>query len=142
MTTIQEKILKIKNFFSNSQTPDQTYETIMDLGKQLPSLSEEYKIEDNRIHSCQSTTYIHNSYKNGLLFFEADSDALISKGLAFLLISVYNGEKPLTILKTQPIYLKELGISDLLSPNRATGMNDMFKRIQKDALKYLVDENQ
>jgi cysteine desulfuration protein SufE len=138
MKNFQEKIKKIKSFFANCSTPDETYDAIMELGKTLPPLLKNHQIEENRIQGCQSTTYIHTTYKDGLLFFEADSDALISKGLAALLILVYSGESPEIILKSPPIYLKELGISNSLSPNRATGMNDMWQRIQKDALTALT----
>jgi cysteine desulfuration protein SufE len=132
--TVKQKIEQLKIIFNECSDAEQKYSKIMELGKLMPPLDAKYKTSNCLIYGCQSTTYVYSYLKDNQLHFLAESDALISAGLASLLITIYSGEKPETILKTPPIFLKELGIQDLLSPSRANGLFYMYEKIKKDAL--------
>lgn len=129
---------EIKTLFSNCITEEDRYKKIIELGRQLPSIPEQYKVPDNIVQGCQSTVYMNSTLKEGLLFFEVEADALISAGLAALLIKVYNGETPEVMLKCPPAYLEELGISASLTPSRSNGLYSMHLRMKQEALKWLL----
>ncbi len=133
-TTCLEKQDLIKKIFDKCSTPDERYLKIMEFGKQLPKLDPSYKIEANIIKGCQSTMYMRTYSENGKLFFQVDSDALISLGLAAILVFIYSDETPETILKCPPKCLEELGISTLLSPSRANGLYSIHLRMKQEAL--------
>lgn len=113
----------------------------MDLGKNLKLLDPSDKIPSNLVSGCQSIMYLKSSLQNGKMFFEADSNALISAGLAFLLIFVYSGESPETILLKPPQFLEEMGIYSSLSLNRANGLMNIFLKMKQDAVKALTKAN-
>lgn len=136
-----EKQRKVKLYFANSVDEQARYEKIIDLGKKNSSLPSEFKIEENLVPGCQSRMYLRSYEKDGRIYFEAESDALISSGLAVLLIEVYSGEEPEVILKCPPDYLEELGISASLTPGRANGLYSIHLRMKRDALKYLMSQN-
>ena len=133
-TTCLEKQDLLKKIFDKFSTPDERYLKIMELGKQLPKLDPIYKIEANIVNGCQSTMYLRTYSENGKLFFQVDSDALISLGLAALLVFIYSEETPETILKCPPKCLEELGISALLSPSRANGLYSIHLKMKQEAL--------
>jgi len=135
-SSFEEKIQKIKIYFSNAKDTEEKYELIIKLGRELNHLGDTEKTKENKIEGCQSNTFVKSSFENGKVFFEATSDALISSGLASILISVYSGEEPSIILKNKPDFLKDIGIEASISPNRANGLYEMFTRMQKDALLY------
>lgn len=137
-----EKQKKLKEHFSSCSNDESRYTKIIDLGKKLPALNPEFKIPDNLVHGCQSTMYLR-SYLDGQknVNFEAESDALISAGLAALLLNVYNGEKPEVILKCPPTYIEDLGLSSNLTPNRANGLYSIHLKMKQDALRLLVNIN-
>lgn len=110
----------------------------MSWGKKLPSFPEEYRTEKNLVPGCQSLLYLHAEQKEEGLHFYADSDALISKGLAALLVYYYSGETPETILKNKPTFLETLDIVQSLSPTRAGGVASLYVKMQKEALAALV----
>lgn len=129
--TLTSKLSKLHEVFLSSDTNEEKYEKIMALGKALPKLASDKKCEENLVSGCQSIMYLTAEIREGLLFFHAESDALISAGLAALMTHVYSGETPEVILKAEPLFLKELGIIQTLSPNRANGlMGIMFKMKQ------------
>lgn len=128
--SFEEKITSLKKYFQEIETPTQKYEFLIDLGKRLPQLDPKYKTEEFLVRGCQSLLFIRAEHKEGLIFFSAASDALISSGLASLLISVYNGEKLETILTQAPHFLEELGIYASLSPNRAQGISQMYLKMK------------
>lgn len=133
-----KKQAAIKEIFTSCPTPESRYQKIIELGRDLPRLDNTHKIPENIVGGCQSTLYLH-SYKDGNnIVFEAESDALISAGLAALLVMVYSGETPETVLKCPPSYLEELGISASLTPNRANGLYSLHLRMKQDALKQLM----
>ncbi len=134
-----EKQRQIKEIFLNCSSEEAKYEKIIELGRQQPPLSELYKTKDNLVKGCQSQMYLHSYWVGDRLMFETESDALISAGLATLLIKVYSGETPEVILKCPPTYLDELGIKASLTPNRANGLYSIHLRMKQEALKMLVE---
>ncbi len=114
------------------------YKLLIDMGKQLQNMPEALKTEDNRIHGCQSQVWLHTEEKDGRLYFQGMSDAAIVSGLVALLLAIYNGRKPEEILKAPLDFLKEMGLLQHLSPNRANGLYHMIKRIQKEAKQALI----
>lgn len=135
-----EKQDKVKALFASCPTAADRYEKIMALGAQLKSLPQEVKTEENRVRGCQSLMYLTAKLQNGRVHFEADSDALISKGLAVLLLMVYSDETPEAILKCPPTYLEELGITNSLTPGRANGLMSLHLKMKQEALKLLLQE--
>lgn len=135
-----EKQLKIKGLFASCATPEDKYAKIIELGRSLPPLKEEFRIESNLVSGCQSRMYLHSALKEGKMIFEAESDALISAGLAALLLGVYSGESPETVIKCTPDYLDEIGISASLTPSRSNGLYSLHLRMKQEALKALIAE--
>lgn len=129
---------QIKDIFNKCPSQESKYQKIIELGKQQPRLDLQHKIPENIVKGCQSTVYIHTDSHENFLFFAAESDALISGGLAALLVHVYSGEHPETILKCPPSYLEELGIIGSLTPNRANGLLSIHLRMKQEALKALM----
>jgi cysteine desulfuration protein SufE len=135
--TILEKIDQIKKKFSSLSSIDK-YNLLMEMGQKLSPLNDAFKIEENRIKGCQSILYLHPELKDHKLFFYASSDALISKGLAALLIAIYSGETPETILSTPPTFLQEMGILQSLSPTRSNGLAHLYGDPPAGGLHHLV----
>lgn len=133
-----EKQTKIKKLFENCRDEEAKYGKIIQMGRELPPLPLEAKIPSNLVKGCQSSLYLTSRYEKGLIFFEAESDALISAGLAALLLQVYSGESPEVILKCSPSFLEELGITGSLTPNRANGLYSVHLRMKQDALQHLI----
>ena len=140
MKNIEEKIKQLKLIFDECQNAEDKYNKIIELGKGLKNISEEFKSSDNRIQGCQSNTYLKTSYQNGTVCFEGTSDALISAGLMYILIYVYNNQTPEAILKTEPKFIHELGIYSSLTPSRSNGMASMLLRMRQEALKILTKQ--
>jgi cysteine desulfuration protein SufE len=107
------------------------YEYIIELGKDLKTLPEELKNEDHLIKGCQSRVWIHASKNaDGTLHFEADSDAIITKGMVSLVVRVFEGEKGQDIVDAPMEFLKEIGLMENLSPTRSNGLAAMIKQIK------------
>lgn len=133
---------QVKALFSLCTSEEEKYKKIIELGRQQAPLEPQYKIPANVVKGCQSIMYMRSFMDlNGYIFFEAESDALISSGLASILLQVYSGETPETILKCPPTYLEELGISASLTPNRANGLYSIHLRMKQDALKFLLEKS-
>lgn len=132
---------EMKALFAGCPNQDEKYKKIIELGKHLPKLKPENKIPENIVKGCQSIMYLQTSTKEGRVYFQADSEALISAGLAAILIHVYNGETPETILTCPPTFLDELGISASLTPSRANGLYSVHLRMKQEALKILTQKN-
>ena len=95
-----------------------------------------FKVEDNLIKGCQSKVWLKASFKNELINFQADSDAIISKGIVAILLSVLNDRKPNEILNADLSFIDQIGLKEHLSPNRANGLSSMLKQIKFYALAY------
>lgn len=136
-----EKQQQIKDIFLACASEDAKYEKIIELGQQQIPLSDIYKTNENLVKGCQSQMYLRSYWVGDKMMFDAESDALISAGLAVLLTKVYSGEPPEVVLKCPPTYLDELGIQASLSPNRANGLYSIHLRMKQDALKMLVEQS-
>ncbi len=112
------------------------YEYIIQLGKELPMIEEQYKTDDNLIRGCQSRVWLHTEFKDGKLLFTADSDAVITKGLISLVIKVLNGQTPKAIIESDLYFIDAIGLSSHLSPTRSNGLLSMVKQIKLYALAY------
>lgn len=135
-----EKQNSIKTLFAQCATEELKYQKIIEMGRKLPRLDPSYKIPENIVKGCQSTMYLRAYLNQDKVFFEADSDALISFGLAAILMQVYNNETPETILRCPPDYLETLGISASLTPSRANGLYSIHLRMKQEALKFLLQQ--
>ena len=132
---------QVKQLFDGCSTPQQKYEKIIELGRALPPYPPEFKTPERLVKGCQSEMYLHTEHVSGKVRFQAHSEALISAGLAALLLAVYSDEPPHAILTCPPRFLDELGITGSLSPGRANGLASLFQRMKQDALKLLVNSS-
>ena len=112
------------------------YQMIIDLGNEQPALDPAYKTEDNLIEGCQSRVWLHAQMVDGLVHFEADSDAIITKGLIALLIRVLSDHTPQEILDSDVHFIDAIGLTQHLSPTRSTGPLSMLKQLKPYALAY------
>jgi cysteine desulfuration protein SufE len=135
--SFQKKCDQIKKKFAPLSI-EERYRTLMDMGRNLPPYPDAYKTPDHIVRGCQSTLYLRATALDGKIFFEAHSDALISAGLAALLIAAYSGESAESILKNPPDFMTELGIQASLSPNRSNGLANIHLRMKQEALKSLI----
>lgn len=131
--TIQDIQAEIIGEFSAFEEWMDKYEYLIDLGKSLPIIPEAGKTEDHLIKGCQSRVWLESEIKDGKLYFTADSDAIITKGIISLLIRVYNGRTPEEILNSDDEFIKAIGLMENLSPTRANGLVSMLERIRKEA---------
>lgn len=113
------------------------YEYLIDLGKNLEAFPEELKTDDRLIKGCQSRVWLDCSCTEGRLVFRADSDAIITKGIISLLISVYSGRTPEEILSDDFSFIEEIGLRENLSPTRANGLASMIETIRMEAKRYV-----
>lgn len=131
--TIQETEADIiENFSMFDQWLDK-YEYLIDLGKNLEAYPEDRKSEEYLIKGCQSRVWLATDFKDGRLWFKADSDAIITKGIISLLISVYNGRTPAEILGSGFSFVEKIGLRENLSPTRANGLVSMIETIRRRA---------
>src|SRR6266576_7248750 len=134
--TIQATEKEIVEEFSLFDSWDDKYEYIIDLGKKLPLLENKYKIDENRVRGCQSTVYLVADYKDGKIFYKAESDAVIVKGLISMLIRVLSGQAPDDIVKAPLNFIKEIGMMTHLAQTRSNGLLAMVKQMKNYALAY------
>ena len=112
------------------------YNYIIELGKELPMINPEFKKEEFLISGCQSQVWMHPEMQDGKLYFTADSDAIITKGIVNLLIRVLSGHTPQEILDNDLSYIDTIGLKEHLSPTRSNGLASMMKQIKLYALAY------
>lgn len=127
---VQEEI--IEDFSMYDEWLDK-YEYLIGLGKNLEVFHEEQKIDEKLIKGCQSRVWLDGKMKDGTLILSADSDAIITKGIISLLISVYSGRTPQEIIQDDFSFIERLGLKENLSPTRANGLVSMIARIRKIA---------
>lgn len=140
---IDDKINKVKQDFLSNSDWEKKYETIIEYGKNWPGLSDQFKIEDLKVKGCQSQVWIKAELgPDKKIIFTGDSDALIVKGLVAIVLSVYSNETPEVVLKTEPLFLKEIGFDSGLSPSRSNGLYSMIKQIKyyATAFQYLLSK--
>lgn len=130
---IQEGIIEEFDMFDDWMDK---YQLLIDLGNQQQTLPEEYKKEDNLIQGCQSRVWLHADYKDGKVIFEAESDALIVKGIISLLIHVLSDHTPDEILNADLYFIDKIGLKEHLSPTRSNGLVSMVKQMRMYALAF------
>ncbi len=130
---IQEEIIDEFSMFDDWM---QRYEYMIDLGKSLPLINEEFKTDDNIIKGCQSKVWVHAELEDNKLVFTADSDAIITKGIIAILIRAFSNQKPQAILDADTQFIDEIGLKEHLSPTRANGLVSMIKQLKLYAVAY------
>ena len=116
------------------------YNYIIELGKELPMIDEQYKIPEYLIEGCQSQVWLHADYRDGKVIFTADSDAIITKGIVNLLIRVLSERTPQEIIDNDLEYLNAIGLKEHLSPTRSNGLASMIKQIKLYAVAFKAKE--
>ncbi|MDZ7716762.1 MAG: SufE family protein [Balneolaceae bacterium] len=136
MADILETQQNILREFKALEDWTERYKYIIKLGKELPPLDEEHKVEENLVRGCQSQVWLHTHLDDDKVIFEADSDAAITKGLVALMVRFYSGQTPDTIISTNPDFIKKIGMEEHLSPTRSNGLASMVKQMKIYAMAY------
>jgi len=139
--TIQDVQNEIVDEFSMFEDWMQRYEYMIELGKELPLIAEEFKTEDNIIKGCQSKVWIHAEMNNNTIAFTADSDAIITKGIIAILLRVFSNQSPKDIIDANMDFIDDIGLKEHLSPTRANGLVSMIKQIKLYAIAYQTQLN-
>ncbi len=137
MNSITDIEKSISEEFEMFDTWMEKYEYIIDLGKQLDSFPEDWKVEGNLVHGCQSKVWFKTAHKEGLFVCHAISDSAIVSGLIALLLRIYNDKTPIDIVQAEPRFIGMIGLNEHLSPTRNNGLNVMIQRIKQDAASML-----
>ncbi|MBQ1655694.1 MAG: SufE family protein [Bacteroidales bacterium] len=133
MNSIEDAKRQVEEDFGMYEQWLDKYEYLIDLGKDLEPFPEELKTEDRLIKGCQSRVWLDSRIEDGRLFFRADSDAIITKGIISLLISVYSGHTPAEIAADDFGFIERIGLRENLSPTRANGLLSMIQTIRREA---------
>jgi len=136
MATINEIQDQIIEDFDLFDEWDEKYAYIIDLGKKLPGIDAKYKIEANIIKGCQSLVWMVSTYKDGKVYFEGESDAIIVKGLVALLLKVLSGQPAEDIAKSDMYFIDKIGMQQHLSMTRSNGLASMVKQMKMHAIAY------
>jgi cysteine desulfuration protein SufE len=136
--TINEAQDEVIEEFSDFTDWMDKYQLLIDLGNEQKPLDDKYKTESNLIDGCQSRVWLQADYEDGKIYFTAESDALIVKGIIALLIRVLSGHTPQEILDTDLYFIDRIGLKDHLSPTRSNGLLAMVKQIRMYALAFKV----
>ena len=134
--SIDEKQKALVETFEFLEDWTDRYEHIISLGKELAPLSDEFKTDANIIKGCQSQVWLHAEMKDRKLFFSADSDAIITKGLISMIIQVYSGHEPQEIIKKDLTFIDQIGLKEHLSPTRSNGLLSMVKQLKFYAIAF------
>ncbi len=133
ITQIQAEII---DEFSMFDDWEERYQFMIDLGKSLPLIKEEFKTDDNIIKGCQSKVWLKGEQNEGKIIFTADSDAILTKGIIAILIRTFSNQKPEDILEADLKFIDEIGLKEHLSATRANGLVSMIKNIKMYALAF------
>lgn len=136
MSTIQDISTEIISEFEMFSDWTEKYEYLIDLGKSLPIIDEKYKTDSNLIQGCQSRVWLQADFENNKVVFKADSDAIITKGIVGILISVLSGQNPDDIINAELDFIDKIGLKEHLSPTRANGLISMIKQMKLYALAF------
>lgn len=131
---IEQEIIEEFELFGDDW--ESKYEHLIELGKSLPKIKEEFKTEDRLIKGCQSKVWLHSEKQasTGLLTYTADSDAIITKGMVALMVRVLSNQTPENILKANLNFINKINLAEHLSPTRANGLMSMIKQMKLDAI--------
>ncbi len=134
--SIEEIEKEIVGEFSVYEDWMDKYAYLIEIGNGMPAMDERYKTDDNLIKGCQSRVWFYPEMRAGLLYFTADSDAIITKGIAALLVRVFSGQKPEAIAKADLGFIDEIGLTQHLSPTRSNGLLSMVRQIKMYAIAF------
>ena len=138
--TIVESINQIIKEFNQFDDWMDKYNYLIEMGRSVPMIDETQKTDANLISGCQSRVWLNSEYKEGLVYFTADSDAIITKGIATLLIRVFSGHTPAEIVEAETSFLDLIGLKEHLSPTRSNGLLSMVKQMKMYAYAYQLKE--
>lgn len=138
---IQEIQNDIIDEFSMFDDWEERYQYMIDLGKTLPLIAEQYKTKENIIKGCQSKVWVHAEMRDGKIIFTADSDAIITKGIIAILIRVFSNQSPKDIIDANTDFIDKIGLKEHLSPTRANGLVSMIKQLKMYAIAYQTQLN-
>lgn len=141
MNTLLKKEQDIIKTFSSCAKLEAVYDKVIEIGQKKRGLQFKYFDEKYLVPGCQSLLYLYSELKDGKLYFEAHSDALISMGLAELLVWYYSGENPETVLKSPPNFLDKLNIPNSLTPTRVNGLYNIHLKMKQKALEAIVSSS-
>ena len=130
---IQEEIVDEFSMFDDWM---ERYEYIIELGKGLPLIDDQYKTEENIIKGCQSKVWVHAEQNGDKIVFTADSDAILTKGIIAILIRAFSNQKAADILEANTDFIDKIGLKEHLSPTRSNGLVSMIKKIKMYALAF------
>ncbi|MEX0609487.1 MAG: SufE family protein [Balneolaceae bacterium] len=133
---IQAKQEKIIREFEVLQDWPERYKHIIKVGSRMPPLPESDKVSENLIKGCQSQVWLTAHLEDNKIFYKADSDAAITKGLVAMMVGFYSGHDPETILETAPSFIEKIGMAQHLSPTRANGLASMVKQMKIYAMAF------
>ena len=136
MASIQDIQQDIIDEFDMFEEWMEKYEHIIDLGKSLPLIQEQFKTEDNLIKGCQSRVWLHAEQSQDKVVFTADSDAIMTKGIIALLVRTFSGQKASDIVQANTDFINQIGLKEQLSPTRANGLVSMVKQMKLYALAF------
>ncbi|MCQ2284636.1 MAG: SufE family protein [Bacteroidales bacterium] len=136
MSTMKEMEQELISEFELFDDWMDKYNYIIELGKELPMIEEQYKTAEHLIDGCQSQVWLHADYRDGKVIFTADSDAIITKGIVNLLIRVLSGRTPQEIIDNDLSYLDAIGLKEHLSPTRSNGLASMIKQVKLYAVAF------
>ena len=139
--SIQEIQDDIIEEFSMFDDWEERYQYMIDLGKTLPLIDEQYKTDEHSIKGCQSKVWVHAEMKDGKVIFTADSDAIITKGIIAILIRVFSNQSPKEIIEANTDFIDKIGLKEHLSPTRANGLVSMIKQLKMYAIAYQTQLN-
>ena len=130
---IQDELIEEFSLFGDWM---EKYENIIQMGKELPLIDEKYKTDENLIKGCQAKVWLHAVHKNGKVYFTADSDAIITKGLVSMVVQVLSCHTPKEIAEAEIYFVDRIGLTSHLSPTRSNGLLSMLKQLKMYAIAY------
>jgi cysteine desulfuration protein SufE len=133
---IQREIIEEFEMFDDWM---ERYEYLIELGKSLPVIDAQHKVEENIIKGCQSKVWLHSKMNGSKIEYTADSDAILTKGLVALLLRVFTNQKPNDIIEAETLFIDQIGLKEHLSPTRANGLVSMLKQIKLYAIAQQVN---
>ena len=142
MKTIDQIQDEVVDEFSAFDDWMDKYALLIELGNSLSPLDEQFKVESNLIEGCQSRVWLHAEYRDGKVLYQAESDAVIVKGIVSLLINVLSGHTPREILDTHLYFIEQIGLTEHLSPTRSNGLLAMVKQMRLYAMVFKAQEDE
>ena len=142
MKTIDQIQDEVVDEFSAFDDWMDKYALLIELGNSLSPLDEQFKVESNLIEGCQSRVWLHAEYRDGKVLYQAESDAVIVKGIVSLLIKVLSGHTPREFLDTHLYFIEQIGLTEHLSPTRSNGLLAMVKQMRLYAMVFKAQEDE